>query len=256
VGHLRTGILPNTAPWRRVVGCLAGGESAAIVAQATTEAAVRGLDHAYDDPAFAHTAYLLARVVLAARKDDFAEALRTVGISVSGAPGVVDLATAFGAAVDSYASNRSTSDVGEMARLAAVESLTRLLTNRAGDLFGAGPADVQAAARSFSTRVGFAALFHDYFSSFANRFLTYHLGRELSLHVGGNGRFADPGQHDLFLSDLDHHCRQAALIVRDFAGDWYSKHNFLGGISPAKARGFANHCLTKLRDELLDRGRP
>jgi hypothetical protein len=86
------------------------------------------------------------------------------------------------------------------------------------------------------------------------RFLGYHLGRELSNHVGGNGRFANPEEHSEFAEQLEIHTRQSAGIMRSFAGDWYSKNNFLGGITFTKARGFVNHVLEKLRDELQTRG--
>lgn len=257
MGHLRLRGLPDTAPWRRVVGHVADGADAATVATATTEAANEGIVQAYDDPAFCHVPLLLSRLALAARETDFVAALRVAGVRVNGPPTVVELTSALGAAIEAHVragSSRTASDVGEMARLAAVESVTRLLTNRSRGLFATTPDEVQSAARGFSTRAGFAILFHDYFASFTRRFLTYHLGRELSLHVGGNGRFADVADHTRFVNDLDHHCRQAALIVKDFAGDWYDKHNFLGGVTPRKAKGFANYCLTKLKDELLIRG--
>ena len=141
-----------------------------------------------------------------------------------------------------------------MAHLSAVESVTALLRSRTTNLFDSSACDVQVAARDLSTKKGFATLTHDFFSRFTTRFLAYHLDRELPNHVGGNGRFTDPKEHAQFLADLGTHCRQTALIVQDFAGDWYSKNNFLDGITPAKARGFANHALTKIRDELMIRG--
>jgi hypothetical protein len=105
-----------------------------------------------------------------------------------------------------------------------------------------------------STQKGFATLTHDFFARFTQRFLTYHLERELSQHVGGNGRFVDPQEHTEFLDDLKTHCREATVIVREFAGEWYSKHNFEGGITERKARNFSRHALKKLRDELTIRG--
>ncbi|MBN9517036.1 hypothetical protein J0H58_00730, partial [bacterium] len=145
-------------------------------------------------------------------------------------------------------------DLGEMARLAAAETLTALVGDHAADLFPGG-AEVHDAVRGFATRNGFAALAHDFFARFVRRFLLYHLGRELSHHVGGNGRFRDPAGHAAFVADLDVHCREAAVIVRDYAGGWYAKARFEGGVSPARARGFAAYCLVKLRRELDARGR-
>lgn len=255
MGHARHRTLPDTAPWRRVVAHLAEGASAAEVAIATTQAAAAGLDRASGDVGLRHTVYLLSQVALAARTEDFAAALRRVGVQVAVAPGVFELTAAFGDAVEARVREaHKPSDLGEMARLAAIEALNTQLADRSRSLFDVTPTEVQAAAQEMSTPAGFRTLYHDFFARFAGRFLGYHLSRELSFHVGGNGRFRDPDAHTAFLRDLDHHCRQAALTVRTYAEDWYSKHNFLGGITPQKANRFADHCLSKLRDELLVRG--
>jgi hypothetical protein len=255
MGHARHRTLPDTVPWRDVVAHLADGASVAEVAASTTRAAVRGLDQACGDIGMRHTVYLLSQVALAARADDFAGALRTAGIRVAVSPGVFELTQAFGDAVEDHVrAAHKPSDLGEMARLAAIEAINTQLADRSRSLFDVTPAEVQTSARELSTPAGFRTLYHEFFARFAGRFLAYHLSRELAFHVGGNGRFPNPDAHTAFLGDLDHHCRQAALTVRTYAEDWYSKHNFLGGITPAKANRFADHCLTKLRDELLVRG--
>jgi hypothetical protein len=255
MGHARHRTLPDTVPWRDVVAHLADGASVAEVAAATTEAAANGLDLARGDCGLRHTVYLLSQVALAARDADFADALREAGVAVAVSPGVFELTQAFGDAIeDRVRAAHKHSDLGEMARLAAIEALNSQLADRSHSLFDVTPAEVHAAAREMSTPAGFRNLYHDFFSRFAGRFLGYHLSRELSFHVGGNGRFPNPDAHTAFLRDLDHHCRQAALTVHTYAHDWYSKHNFLGGITPQKANRFADHCLTKLRDELLVRG--
>jgi hypothetical protein len=86
------------------------------------------------------------------------------------------------------------------------------------------------------------------------RFLTYHLGREWSQHVGGNGRFADAAEHSKFVEQLSIHCREAGGIMHDFAGDWYSKHQFLKDMSLIKTTDFTAHAVDKLSDELAIRG--
>jgi hypothetical protein len=39
-------------------------------------------------------------------------------------------------------------------------------------------------------------------------------------------------------------------VLEDFAGKWYSKHNFKGGITRDKAQGFVAHAMDKMRDAL------
>lgn len=255
MGHVRLGTLPDTRPWNRVVGLIADGESAAAVAAATSAAACAGLDRGKGDEGLAHVVFLLARTVLAARAEDFAREVARLGVSVPQDPSLYDLTAGFAAAVrDWHAAARvRQTDLGEMAELAAVEALTRCVGDRSDALFPTGD-DVRTATRELSTRSGFSALAHEFFSRFTQRFLLYHLGRELPLHVGGNGRFADPTAQTAFVDDLDVHSREAALIVKAFAGGWYSKARFEEGITERQARGFAAHCLTKLGAELERRG--
>jgi hypothetical protein len=255
MGHLRLDSLPDTAPWRRVVGLLAEGAAAAAVARATTEAALRGLALAHGDEGLVYSFWLLAHVVQAAHQPDFAAALGDAGLHVGADPDLFKLAAGFSDAVDRRLHRtHGRTDLGEMAQLAAVESLTELLSLRAASLFGTTAVEVKQAARALSTERGFAALGHAFFARFARRFLTYHLGRELSNHVGANGRFEAPEDHDTFLDQLTLHCQQAALIVQTFAGEWYVKHRYHDDLTPAKAKGFTSHALTKLSDELRIRG--
>jgi hypothetical protein len=255
MGHFRLGTLPDTVPWRRLVALLAEDGDVAAIASATTVAAVAGLNEAQNDQGLAHSFLLLTEVVLAARQDNFPAALRQAGLDVGPNPGVFDVLGAFSDAVDRHLQHSARrTDIGEMAQLAALESLNALIGERSPNLFDATTEDIGRATYQLSTQRGFATLAHDFFARFTKRFLTYHLDRELPNHVGGNGRFADPQEHADFLAQLDIHCRQAAVIVQQYAGEWYSKHNFMGGITPLKARRFANHSLAKLRRELAARG--
>ena len=251
MGHARYGYMLDTKPWRKVVALIAGGSSVAAIADATMEAADRGLKLAFDDKGLSRAVYLLTQVALAARQDDFRAALNQAGILVQRDPGLTDLLAGVNEALDSHLSHvgRRT-DIGEMAQMAAIESLTSLVDERSRGLFGRSPADVKDAVREFSAQTGFAALSHRFFANFTEKFLTYHLSRELSKHVGSGERFRSVEDHTSFLNDMQMHCRQAALVVWDYSGGWYSKANFEGGISPEKAKNFANYALKKMRDEL------
>jgi hypothetical protein len=254
VGHNRLNTLPDTAPWRQVVGLIADGADVAAVAESTTAAAADGLNRARLEPGVSNPFLLLTKVALAARQADFAEGLRTAGIPVGSTPDVMEVVSGFSEAADRNLRVLGRTDLGEMARLAAAEALTGLLGERSSNLFERTPAEVHRAARSLSSQAGFATLAHEFYARFARRFLTYHLDRELGLHVGGNGVFDSPTAHDEFNSRLSVHCREAAEITRRYAGEWYSKQNFQGGITQPKVRKFVGHCLQKLRRELERRG--
>jgi hypothetical protein len=59
--------------------------------------------------------------------------------------------------------------------------------------------------------------------------------------------------HVDFNQALELHCREASRIVQDFAGSWYTKAQFEGGITPERARRFAFVALRKIVAELKRR---
>lgn len=256
MGHNRLQHPPDTVKFVRVVEAVADGADVAAVASAAIDAAEKGLDLAKSDPGLAHAVWLMAHLTLAARESDFAGALAAKGIELPSGATALDIVAAFSEAMDKHLGvQRSRTDIGEMAQLAAAESISALVGEQAKGLFGSSPESVQDAVRSFSTKGGFADLAHSFFARFTERFLGYHLSRELSQHVGENQRFRDPAQHTEFLDRLGAHSRQVALIVKQFSAGWYSKSRFETGISERSARGFAAYSLTKIQQELKRRGR-
>lgn len=243
--------MPDTRPWRKVVAVLAEGGDAGAIAIVTSQAAQLGLDLADTDEGLKHSFWLLSQVVLAARQADFRSALKDAGVSVPTNPSALNIVAGFTDAVDRHLrKTHSRTDIGEMAQMAAAEAITSTLSGKLASLFGTTSVEVQQAVRDCSTKAGFANLAHDFFARFTQRFLTYHLSRELANHVGEGQRFASPAEHTEFNDQLGVHCGQAALIVKQFAGDWYSKTNFEGGITPRKAKNFLHVALDKLRREL------
>src|ERR1019366_3696297 len=100
MGHQRVGVLPDTAPWRRVVGLIAEDGGVAAIAAAVTDAPSKGLDKARDDASLAYSVWLLAQFARAAHQEDFAAALRDVDVVVPDSPGVFDIVSAFTDAID------------------------------------------------------------------------------------------------------------------------------------------------------------
>lgn len=255
MGHSRIPHLPRTRRWNDVVALLAdGGSSTGQIASATAHAAQVGFERAKGDEGLSYAFWLLCQIPLAARSKDFGRALQDLGLDVPDSPSAFDVAAGFSQAVDSHLrQNRSRTDIGEMAELAAAESLTALGSGGPRGLFSTHAEDLQETFRSHSTKTQFGNFAHDFFSRFANRFLEYHLSRELSNHVGEGRRFNNISEHEKFKAGLELHCRQAAQIVREFAGAWHSKTNYESGITPRKAKGFVAHAMTKLGDEFSRR---
>lgn len=255
MGHLRIQQLPNTTPWRKVIAHLAEGDELEIVVQSTAKAALNGLKKAGKDLGLAHVHFLLTQTVLAGRKDHFAEALQDAGLPVSDTPGILEIVTGFTQAADQKLQTiQHLSDIGEMGILAACETLSQRLREEAEGLFGVSPEQVKEAVRSYSTKKGFSILAHTFFTRFTSRFLQYHLERELSHHVGGQGRFTSPEEHTAFLDDIQNYCHEVCGIMVEWAGGWFSKAEFEGGITIEDAQRGVAFALKKIRKELLRRG--
>ena len=218
MGHIRLGALPKSRKWSQVVGLIADGADVEDIAAASADAAENGLDRASDDVGLAHAFWLLTQIPLAARQADFSSVLRALGLDgLSAQPTLIEIVAAFGRAVDRHvrASGRRT-DLGEMAQLAASETLASLAGRELPSLFGPTAADVQQVLRKLGTSDRFSLVARDFFSRLTNRSLGYFLSRELSTHVGPEKRFESVGEHSAFNAALDLHCREASRIIRSF----------------------------------------
>jgi hypothetical protein len=273
VGHTRLGPIPKTRPWSAVVAAFAGGGSVgkeggegeaagrsalrpfdrdevAAVADKTLQAARGGLERAKDDPGLLYSVYLLTQVALASRGKDWQRELTRVGIRLAPDATLLDLTTEFQGAIDDWVvRRRHRSDLTEIASRAATEALRSLASSRAQTLFGNSGEELRLAVRTLSTKAGFADLGHAFFGRFISGFLNFYLSRVTAGQLG-EGRLQQLGDITSFNRALDTHCRESAGIVRDFAGQWYSKTEFQQGISLENTGGFVAVALTKLQEEL------
>ena len=256
MGHIRLGELPRTRKWNQVVALIKGDGDAAVIAAASLDAATSGFRLAANDEGVAWTTWLLTQLPLAARDPKYHQRLTALGVEVSGEPNLLELVAAFTDAVDDHmrrAGGRT--DLGEMAHMAAVETLTTILDERTRSLFGTSPADVRRELAALATTKQFGDLARNYFASLTRRYLGFFLSRELSNHVGGDRRFANAAEHTEFNVALGLHCHQASRIVEDFAGGWFSKTNWEQGISPENSKRFTAIALKKLCSEIEKGGR-
>ncbi|MBW2154412.1 MAG: hypothetical protein JRH18_22440 [Deltaproteobacteria bacterium] len=252
MGHISLRKWPGTPNWKRVAILIDGGAGVPEVAKATLDAATRGFNKATEDPTIAHAIYLLIKLAQAAEQpqtSDFQQSLRDIGIDVKDPSSVLGFTSAFLAAVDKY--NRSLthrSDIGEIGQMAATASLTAVLSDKAGGLFGESPEAVHSAIRYLVTQKGFSNLMSEFTGDFLRRYLTYFLSMELSNHVGSERRFVNIQEHLDFKKALDQHCRQIACIVEEYAGAWLLKKRREGEeITPEAAKGFWGYAIRKVQ---------
>jgi hypothetical protein len=245
MGHIRLGDLPRTRKWQQVVELFDSGAGTPEIAAATLDAAKRGLEQAARDPALIHSFWLLTQLPHCATSDDFVAELNKAGITVSSAPSLLELVGGFSDAVDTHIRKTGgRTDLGEMAQMGAAESLAAILRDRTTNLFGTTPAMVRSELAALGTKKQFSTLARDFFSSLTERYLAHFLSRRTS------SQFKSVPENREFREALSLHCRQASKIVEEFAGSWYSKANYEGGITPRKSANFVHVALGKLRKEL------
>jgi hypothetical protein len=255
MGHIRLKRLPVSRKWQQVVALLAEGAKVRELAAASADAAEGALQSARRDPVLAHSLWLLTQIPIAARSPNFNAATRALGLNVSSNPTLVEVVAAFSDAVDRATLNASRrTDFGEMARMAAAESLSAIAGAGLPTLFGSSPDDVRLALGKLAAPDRFAHLARDFFARLTRHHLDYYLSRTLPNFVGAGKSLAAVADHSAFNSALDQHCRETSRIVEEFAGGWFSKTTFRGGVTPEKARDFAFVALGKISAELKARG--
>jgi hypothetical protein len=194
MGHTRLRDLPRTRVWQEVVELIAGGAGAPQLANATIIVAQRGLNLASNDSALVEAVWLLTQLPLAARSGDFAGYLRMSGMNVPDSPGLMDVVGAFSEAADARASGGRRTDLGEMAQMAAAETIYRVVGERTAGLYGASAQDVATAFSSLGTVAGFGTFARDFFARLTTRCLDFFLSRAFYHHVGEGKRFTTLAQ--------------------------------------------------------------
>lgn len=258
MGHFRLGgSLPRSRKWKEVVGLIAAGAGADQIANAIIRAAESGLMAAAHHTGLVEAFWSLTQLTQAAREQDFAAALRDRGFDVPDHPSLPAILCAISQNIDrAMPNNKGRTDLGEMAQSAAIEVTNRIVTGRASSLFGATAVDVQRAFRDLGTERNFGTLAKEFFGQLTNKVLQFYASRECANHVGSGQRFANLAAKAAFDEAMDAHCRQAAVIVERFSGQWFSKQNWVnrdsGGITREHAGGFVHKAMSKMVDELKE----
>ncbi len=254
MGHIRIGRLPHRLKWREVVGLLAETpKDAEAISRATVLAADERLRQLRDDPSLNHCFWLLTRVTWAARSDTFLNELSWLGIKVKGNASTLGFIAALANQAQTETSKHPESGpVSELASLAMRRALTETVGQQGGTLFGSSLTDLQLALRGYSTRERFGELAQRFFGDFLGRTLRSYVDRELPNLVGVSPSLRTVSDSAETVQAIDQHARESALILRDYAASWYSKHNWdsQGEISLDETRGFVAYALLKLRQEL------
>jgi hypothetical protein len=253
MGHQRLGTLPTTKIWDAVVALITGGADAATVASAVSSAAEGSLAKAAKDPALRRGFWLLTQIPLAARTPDFGAALQALRLEVGAKPTLIEIGAAVMTSLDDViARDRRSTDFSDMAAATTVESLVSIASRQDDTLFGTTyqADEVHVALRGLASPARFAVLARDFFARLTCEYLGYYLSRVLPDHVGCAGRFQSIQDHHAFEQALILHCREASMIVEEFAAGWYNKRSAERSITSNNAAAFAHVAFGKVRGEL------
>ena len=191
------------------------------------------------------------QVPIAARGPDFEADLARLGVDVPFGAGFHDVVSGIAEALQrDVARAEYSDDLGEIARLATIESLSSLAGRDLPSLFEPNAAEVRRAFARYSSGDAFSELAREFFSRLTQKTLGYYLSRELANHIGPDQRFASQSARSDFESDLDLHCRESTRIIKEFAGGWLGKRVYRdGGLREQDAQSFLAVAFRKLNSE-------
>ncbi len=252
MGHNTLVVLPRTKLWRDVVGMLDAGAADSAVVAASARAAEKDMLRAADDPVFVEAVRLLLNIPLAARSDDFGQALRDAGLAVGSRPELLDLVAAAAERLDTVRrKTRARSDFGEIAGRALIRTLSASIGDALPALFGSTPEDVQAIARRMSWSKGISGFTRQFFGRLVSGTLSYWLDRTLALQIGEARRFPTAAARNAFDGGLDQYSAEATRIIKEFSSGWYGKTlHREGGFRTKDAATFGAVALKKTVAEL------
>jgi hypothetical protein len=256
MGHISLGRIPKTRKWSSLFQALEAPLVDPKAVAAGIASATEGvLRERKGDRALSFCFWLLVRVTTASRSSDFVHELNRLGVKVDAATSGLSLVQQVSRAVEQEFCSRGYGGVfARMAELALRDTLSANIVDQSRTLFGTKLDDVQAACYVLSTRKQFGEVGKEFFAAFVTRVVEYVADKEISNHVGRSETFGSPAEVLRFQENLGQYCLQSAKIVEDFAGGWFSKHNWEANneISERAVTGFTAYALDKLQMELRE----
>ena len=262
MGHIRLGPIPKTHKWNTVVtyvlqeGPFSSENGNEItdrikdISSLAIDAAENLIKTAKKDVGVSYIFFVLSKTAFAVRKENWIDELNSLGIKIPENPTIFDVVSGFNSFIDDYLfENGLESDFSEIAQKSASLILSNLSKEITASLFHCSKDETVEALRKISTKKGFGKLGQEFFGLFTAQLLNFVLSR-ITAKAIGTKRVKHLGDITQFNDSLFNHCKQSALIVRDFSSAWLSKTEFEIGISPTNVKKFVAFALEKISAEL------
>ncbi|GGG39233.1 hypothetical protein GCM10010964_28500 [Caldovatus sediminis] len=258
MGHQRLGKLPAHRLLPEIVRYLLdGGTPTADLVDQVTEVGRDALRHAVKDPVFIEALWLLVRLPQAAGSSAFVDGLAALGLKGRPPGSLPELLAAFDSALERVQRRAAggATDLGEMARQAALSALAEALQPRLPVLWQPTAEDLRHSVASLRSADAFADLAQRFHSRFVDRVIHYFIDRNLHRMIGPERATKSLNDVEAFNGAIRRHCDEASLIMRAFARDWLGKNFYRDGkaLTQDDVRRFASYSVEKLRIELAQR---
>lgn len=258
MGHQRLGTLPAHRQLPEIVRYLLdGGTPTAELVDEVTDVGRNALTHAAKDPVFLEALWLLARLPQAASSTAFAKALADLGFPARPPASLAELLAVFDNTLERVQRRfpGAGTDLGELARQAALSALAETLQPRLPTLWQPTAEDVRHCLTSLRSPEAFADLAQRFYSRWVERVIHYFIDRNLHRMIGPERATKSLHDLDAFNAAIRRHCDEASLIMRGFARDWLGKHVYRDGrmLTRGDVARFASYSAEKLHLELAQR---
>jgi hypothetical protein len=247
MGHERTGALPKTEPWRRVVQRIAafdGNEQETRQIANDTLDNVRNRFEAIQRDPNVQAAFKFLTEIGAS-----ASGIRPSSIQLPENPTVFAIAKA----LDSQLRvNRGSTEYAALAKAAATDAIVLWYTENAAQPSLFGPAEQNSTIWSkAATAAGFCEIARLFFAKFTERYLNYFLEREASAVCRTiEERNVLEKQLRAQIDNVSRHAFETARIAQSFAAGWYNRHANTSAPSEDEISGFLAIAFGKLREDL------
>ncbi|MEJ1936902.1 hypothetical protein WDZ92_42455, partial [Nostoc sp. NIES-2111] len=183
------------------------------------------------DPVFVEAVWLLVCLPQVAAAPLFEEGAHAIGVRLAGPVSVASLLASVDAALERVQRQcqSDATDLGEIARQAALSSLNEAVHSRLPGLWEAISEDVRHALAALRSAEATAALVQQFHARFVERILHYYIDRNLHRMVGPERTSRSLSDRQNFEAALRRHCDEASLIMRGFARDWLGVNIYRDG---------------------------
>jgi hypothetical protein len=247
MGHERTGALPKTEPWRKVVQQIAAfngnQEQVRQLANDTLDNVRDRFEAIQRDPNVQAAFKFLTEVGASASKS------RPTSVELPENPTPFAIARAL---EHELRPNHGSAEYLALAQAAATDAIAHWHTENASQasLFGSEEEN-SAIWRRAGTAEGFCEIARLFFANFTERYLNYFLEREASAvcETVEQRQLLERQLHDQ-VDRVSRHAFETAKIAQSFAAGWYNRHAKNVSATADEVTGFLAIAFGKLREDL------